>query len=209
MEGPSATEPLRWRCRCGAVEGVLRRRSDDRSFHAICHCVDCQAFQHALGRAESVLDAHGGTEIVGVTPAAFELLRGRDRVAALRLTSRGLLRWYTRCCDTPIANTAPSCRVAHVGMIAAPITDANGPRALEALFGPVTDRIFCDRAVDGPVPGATRALRMAPGMVASIGARLLRGEHRRSAFFDARGEPLSAPRVLAADERDALAPYRR
>ena len=61
-------------------------------------------FAHFLERAEDVLDGYGGTEVLQLSQGRLRLERGSDRLACLRLTPRGLLRWYAGCCDTPIGN---------------------------------------------------------------------------------------------------------
>jgi len=71
---------------------------------AVCYCDDRQAFLHHLGRAD-LLDAHGGTDIVQVAPARLSFVQGQERVVGLRLTSRGLYRWYANCCRAPLGNT--------------------------------------------------------------------------------------------------------
>lgn len=210
------TEPtehtLAWRCRCGSVTGSLHHRPYiDRHFHAICHCRDCQAFPHLLGCAEQVLDANGGTAILGVSPAAFRIDTGHDELAVIRLSEKGLLRWHTRCCDTPIGHTASSRSLPHLGIIAATVAHANGQAALEAVYGPVRERIYGRSAPGGSAPGAHPRvpLSMLPSMLAMFAGRVRRGEHKRSALFDDAGEPIVIPRVLGDDERAALAPYRR
>jgi hypothetical protein len=64
------------RCSCGRVRGIARDVAPSTINHCSCYCDDCQAFAHFLGRADAILDAHGGTEIaqmwlpfVGVTKA--------------------------------------------------------------------------------------------------------------------------------------------
>src|SRR5690606_13485820 len=59
---------------------------------------------HHLGRAD-LLDAHGGTDIVQVAPASLTFDRGTERIACVRLSPKGLHRWYATCCKTPVGNT--------------------------------------------------------------------------------------------------------
>src|SRR5262245_25612243 len=98
-------DDLAIRCDCGAVRGVARGVSGERGNRVVCYCDDCQSFAHVLERSEDTLDAHGGTEIFQMSPAQLEFTAGADRLACLRLTPKGLLRWYASCCRTPIGNT--------------------------------------------------------------------------------------------------------
>src|ERR1700722_1625740 len=91
-------------CRCGEVQGVVRNASPQNVNRVVCYCDDCQAFLHRLGRTD-LLNARGGTDIVQVVPASLAFVRGQDRIKGLRLTPKGIHRWYASCCNTPVGNT--------------------------------------------------------------------------------------------------------
>ena len=59
------------RCFCGKLQGIAHDVSPDVGNHVACYCDDCQSFQHALGQAERVLDANGGTDIYQMSPKTF------------------------------------------------------------------------------------------------------------------------------------------
>jgi hypothetical protein len=190
-------------CACGAVHWVAREVSASRGNHVLCYCDDCQAFAHALGSAERVLDANGGSEIFQISPARIEFSAGREQLACLRLRPNGLVRWHTRCCRTPVGNTLASRQVPFVGLVLCRARSEPERRAREAALGPVRGAFNAKFAVGDrsqlaayervPVPLFARLLRI------MVGARL-RGEHARSPFFSAAGEPVSPPHVLSADE---------
>ena len=189
------------RCSCGALRGTARSVSGDRGNRVICYCDDCQAFAHFLERAEETLDRHGGTDIFQMSPARLEITAGADRLACMRLTPSGLLRWYAGCCRTPIGNTLASRQVPFVGLVLACVD----PTSREAL-GPIRAHLNARFAkgrlehASNRVPAAIllRLLRI------SLAARL-RGDHRRSPFFDhTTGAPVAPPRVLTADELAAI-----
>jgi len=92
------------RCKCGHVRGVAINVSPSTGFRFFCYCKDCQTFAHFLGRAD-VLNPAGGTDIFQMPPARIQLTEGTDALRCLRLSDK-VLRWYTDCCRTPIANTA-------------------------------------------------------------------------------------------------------
>lgn len=201
------TADLPVRCRCGRVRGAVRGLSGSRGNRVVCYCDDCQVFAHFLGRAEEILDAHGGTEVFQTSPARLELPTGKEALACVRLTPKGILRWYAGCCCTPIANTLPTRRIPYVSLIHSCLDAGTGSR--DAALGPVRGRVqarFASRRPAGPdvydgVPVAM--LLRAGGAVLAAG---LRGDHRRSPLFDqSTGHPIAAPRVLAEHE---LAAYR-
>jgi Family of unknown function (DUF6151) len=116
--GIHAARPL-WdlplRCWCGHVSGVASRVSPSTGFRFVCYCYDCQAFARFLDRPD-VLDSAGGTDIFQMPPGRVKLTAGTDAVRCLSL-SRKVLRWYTDCCRTPIANTAAGPRFPVVALI--------------------------------------------------------------------------------------------
>jgi len=194
-------EDVALRCRCGTVRGVARAVSPRTVNHCFCYCDDCQAFAHFLGRADDLLDAYGGTEVVQMSQASFALTAGVESLAAMRLTEKGLMRWYASCCNTPIGNTLPTPAIPFIGLIRAFID------APQAALGPIRGRAFAQNAKGGraavPQDGSSdfaMLVRMLPKL---LGWRL-RGDHKRSPLFDAANRPLVEPRVLDAAEREEL-----
>jgi hypothetical protein len=72
------------RCKCGAVRGRFTDYRRDRSNRVTCYCDDCQAFARWLGRPD-VLDAHGGSDIVQVAPAALTYDTGAEHLRCMQL----------------------------------------------------------------------------------------------------------------------------
>jgi Family of unknown function (DUF6151) len=62
-----------------------------------------------------ILDVHGATDVIQTSPAQLTLTQGQEFLACMRLTEKGLLRWYAACCSTPIGNTLPNYRMSFVG----------------------------------------------------------------------------------------------
>lgn len=185
-------------CRCGKFQGhVLPGRLHNR---LRCYCVDCQAFARHFPPEVAVLDPDGGSEIVQVSQARVVLTQGADQLAAIRLSETGLLRWYARCCHTPLCNTADHPGSSLVGLIHTCLS----PVRLDQDFGPYVARVNTQGART-PAPLAGNGL---PGVLARyvgivLGDRLAR-RSGRSPFFTADGQPVVPPRVLSADERAAL-----
>ena len=197
-----AARDLSLQCRCGAVRAVAQGVTPDVGNHCVCFCNDCQAFAKFLGRASDVLDAHGGTDIFQLSQARVRFTHGVDRVACVRLSPKGLARWYASCCNTPIGNTLATPAVPFVGVIRAfvsePASDALGPIRSRAYRPSATgDKATIPRDIQ---PQWRMLLRM-------MGLFLrwrLRGDHKHSPFFDPSGAPLKKPRTLTGTERAAL-----
>jgi hypothetical protein len=188
-------------CRCGTLKGhVSRSHGVNR---CVCYCRDCQAFAHFLGRADEILDASGGTDVIQTRAANVEFTEGTEALACMRLTPNGMLRWYSACCNTPLGNTVADPKVSFVGLIHSCLGGA-GP-TLEASFGPVQAYVNTQSAKGGgksnPLALIGVILRVA-GMVAR--ARV-DGSYKRSPFFAAdTGAPIVAPKVLSSVEREKL-----
>jgi hypothetical protein len=120
-------------CRCGVVQGTVSR--PEIANRMVCYCRDCQAFAHFLGRAADILDEDGGSDVVQTPPANVVFTAGVDSLACMRLTERGLLRWYASCCNTPIGNTPPDFRMSFVGLVSTCLQSPT--RSIEDSFGPV------------------------------------------------------------------------
>ena len=188
------------RCRCGEVEGRVANATPEAVNRVVCYCADCQAYAHHLGRAD-LLDAHGGSDVVQVAPASLSFTRGADRIAALRLTPKGLYRWHASCCKTPLGNTVGPA-IPFVGIV----VQAFG--ASGDVFGPPIGGIYGKFAVGEPPPGSTSPnLRLLGRALRKVGGWKVRGQTWPHPFFD---RETRAPRypvhVLSTDEREALRP---
>lgn len=199
-------EDVPLRCRCGHTRGVAIDVSPSSGFRFVCYCRDCQAFARFLRRPD-VLDHAGGTDIFQMPPARVKLTAGMDAVRSLRLSDKGVLRWYTACCMTPIANTAASPRVPLIGVIHGFMDHQANGRCRDVVLGPLLCRLH-ERSAVGPLP----PLAPAPpsfGLFVRRASKMLdwwvRGLARPSPFFDdSTNLPRSAPRVLTESERAAL-----
>ena len=161
----------------------------------VCYCDDCQAFAHFLERAEDVLDANGGTDLYQMSPTRLEITDGGENLACVRLTPKGILRWYADCCKTPIGNTLPTNRIPFVSLFHA-CMDLKG-RSLDAVLGPVRAGVHGRYALGRPI--AFRVYdRVSLVILSRVFGKLLiwrlRGEHKRSPFFDwISGRPVRTP----------------
>ena len=204
----SPADELPFDCRCGQVAGRLRGVSPVAAHRAVCYCESCQAFPRLIDSADDVLDANGGTELLHISSAHLEITRGAEQLACLRITSRGPLRWYARCCSTPIANCAAQASLPFLGLIVPAGRAGDRREACARLLGPVRFRVQAQDAV-----GDVSHLGARKGFGLPILWRLarltlgawLRGEHARSPFFDpASRQPIAEPRMISAEERERV-----
>jgi hypothetical protein len=189
------------RCRCGEVRGRVKNAAPGTVNRVVCYCDDCQAFAHYLGRAD-LLDAHGGTDVVQVAPGSLAFERGVDRVVGVRLTPKGLYRWYASCCKTPLGNTVGPA-IPFVGIVAQAF-DADADEVLGKPVGAIFGRYAVGTAPEGStswnVALYARAIRMVLGW-------RLGGRAWPNPFFDRTTRAPSRPlTTLSPDEREALRP---
>jgi hypothetical protein len=181
---------------------VLRSVDPSTGNRCVCYCDDCQSFAFYLGRADSILDDRGGTDIFQTSPARLEIIAGRENLACVRLRpGSNVIRWYASCCRTPIGNTPAEHRVPFVGVIHACMDVAATGSAADDVLGPIRARFFRRFARGGEAGLAGgRTLVAILRLVRMVLRARLRGDRRRSIFFQLDGEPKVAPHVLSAVE---------
>jgi hypothetical protein len=192
------------RCRCGEVRGRVSDASPRTVNHVVCYCDDCQAYAHHLGRAD-LLDAHGGTDIIQCAPASLAFDRGDARIVGLRLSPKGLYRWYASCCNTPLGNTLGPA-FPFVGIVAQAF--AHDGQQPDAVFGAPVGRILGRFAIGTPPEGSTRLnLRLLVRALRLVLGWRLRGKTWPHPFFDRATRAPSHPlTVVSRAEREALRP---
>ena len=179
--------------------------SPSAGFRFICYCEDCQAFARFLGRAD-MLDHSGGTDIFQMPPARVKLTHGTDAMRCLRLSDK-VLRWYTDCCRTPIANTAADSRFPLTGVIHSFMDHEAEGRSRDESLGPPLCRLF-ERSAHGPLPPNAPpppSLGVFTRRMSKLFSWWLSGLAHPTPFFDQGTKaPRCVPRVLAPSERAAL-----
>jgi len=190
-------------CECGAFRAQLQNFPRNTPGRLACYCDDCQIFAHRLNRAD-LLDSAGGTEVVPVYPAEIKIVAGRDVLKCLRLSPKGLYRWYAGCCNTPITNVSPGFPWA--GLVHRVFT-VKDPGYLERTFGAVRSRIM-GRYARGTPPAGTAQKIDVKGFVTVLPfilKGLVTGKAKRSPFFAEDGRtPIVSPTVLSLEEKNAL-----
>ena len=194
------TTDLSIECNCGAFRGLARGISPQVGIRVVCYCDDCQAFANHLGAGDTTLDSHGGTDIFQMSPAVLNIEQGLDNLACLRLTPRGPLRWYTKCCRTPIGNTPPTHQLPFVGLIHSCVNVEE--QSLDQMLGPVSARIMV-RYAKGDITtldntSAGFSLSHLARMVWKLLLWRVHRDHKHSPFFDAdTGAPIASPLLLS------------
>ncbi len=185
-------------CHCGSFQAVINDAGPRHSNHGMCYCVDCQAFARHLSAFGKTTDASGGTEVYQIDPSHVQLLAGQHHLALLRLSPKGLFRWYASCCNTPLFNTMASPKIPFVGVIAANMEAPDG------ALGPLNFRYKVDQAT-GPVEGSQGSmLAFIARSVKNIGAARLSGRWKKTPLFDLTTlQPIAEPRVLTLAEKQA------
>jgi hypothetical protein len=189
-------------CRCGTVRGGVSEASSRTVNRVICYCDDCQAFAHYLGRPE-LLDPHGGSDIVQLAPASLSIHDGQERIVGVRLTSKGLFRWYANCCHTPVGNTV-SPAIPFVGVM----TEAfeTGGQLPDQLFGRPVGAIKGEYAIGEPPPGSKGiGLPLMARSIAKVLGWRLAGRSWPHPFFDqSTRKPIYPVASLSLEQREAL-----
>jgi hypothetical protein len=184
-------------CECGKFRAQLTQFPKNTPGRLKCYCDDCQAYLHYLNRAD-LLDENGGTEVIPAYPADINLLAGKEHVNCMRLSSMGMFRFYTTCCNTPIANTDPKRPWAGIHRR---MYTAKDPNELDKALGPVKSSIMGKYAKGTPPAGTPQKFDInGMGIVLPYLLKgVLLGKSKRSPFFE-NGNALSTPKVLSSNE---------
>jgi hypothetical protein len=146
-----------------------------------------------------------------MTPSQVTLTEGKEHLRCVRLSPKGLMRWFAGCCQTPVGNTLASPKVPFVGLVHTFTDHAGDGRSRDAVLGPVRLHMMGRFARGGLPPHAHPSAP--PGFLLRtariLGVAWLRGQARPSPFFDASGAPVVTPQVLTMAERDRFRPDTR
>lgn len=183
-------------CTCGTVQGVATNITPENGNRVICCCDDCQSFARFLEREKDILDDFGGTDIFQTSQSQIKICHGNDQLRCIRLKPKGLVRWYTDCCKTPIGNTV-SLSMPFVGVIHNFMRhdvqrehDLGQPRAYVQTLHAQGTPTYPQKSKKYPIGITLRIIRL------MIGWRLS-GKNKPSVFFDNEGRPVVKPRVLS------------
>ncbi|MBQ4811707.1 hypothetical protein J8M20_10185 [Pseudoalteromonas luteoviolacea] len=188
------TQYLDIRCDCGALQGRVACGAHFFQNRVMCYCDDCQAFVNHLGH-ESSLNQYGGTDVYQVSASQVSIVSGHEHLKCLKVTPKGVHRWYASCCNAPIGNTiGPQWPL--VGFISSVIV-----QDLDSIVGPIKGSVFCQFA-NQPVPKEVKGRWSHKRIVATMVIKLLvwriLGKAQPNPFYKA-GKAVSKPHCLASD----------
>lgn len=184
------------KCTCGAVRGVAKNITQTNGIRIVCCCDDCQSFAHYLERADDILDEFGGTDISQTSQSQIEIEQGAEHLRCVKLKKKGLVRWYTECCKTPIGNTMNG-SMPFIGVIHS-FMDDEGRR--DNNLGAVQAYVMNKHALKPPTH-KNSAEKFPLGITLKVIKKMavwkLRGMHKPSPFFSEDGRAVSKPSKLS------------
>jgi len=180
-------------CSCGAVQGITKSVDADLGTRIACCCDDCQRFAEHLDNADTVLDEYGGTDIFQMPISYVTISQGKQHIACVRLSSKGLHRWYAKCCNTPIGNTlGPG--GAFIGLIHSFMHNAGTrDRDLGISRGYIQTK-FATK--DVPSEQIASPLGTILRSLLKLLVWKIEGFSKPSSFFTESGEPITQPTIL-------------
>lgn len=172
---------MEWTCRCGSFAAEVDTHNGIR---AVCYCSSCREFAKRCD-AEHSLDEAGGSDLYQVAPEAVSFERGADNLTWLRLTQNGPLRWYTTCCNTPVAST--------LATPAIPFTTLQTHRFSEPNTLPdVSVRVFRRDATARTPDGGKGVMALYLNFAGRALRSRISGGWRRNPFFNDAGKPIAS-----------------
>jgi hypothetical protein len=182
-------------CACGKAQLLATNVTPQNGTRIICYCKDCQAFAHFLERSDTVLDAWGGSEIFQMPLAYVQVTQGIKELRCMRLSEKGLYRWFTGCCNTPIGNTMGA-NMPFIGLIHSALEDTS---VRDANLGPIRGYVQVNSA-SAKLAGKENQADVPLPLLLRIFSKLLvwklKGLNKPSSFFDSEGQPVVVPFIL-------------
>lgn len=184
-----SSETLGFACKCGELRGEIIDVTPAAYTNIVCHCADCRSAYTHLGLADP--------EKVGIlqtTQDRIKITQGGEYLRLFRLSDKGALRWYAKCCDTPLFYTPLKARAVHVGVNTDRLDKPESlGKVMATSFVPSRNGKRSHSGVG----------RMMTRMVTRIAAKNLNGDWRNSPFFDDEGAPAATANVLTREQRAA------
>ena len=145
-------------------------------------------------------------DVFQLLPAQVRITAGHEHVRCVRLSEKGLMRWYAGCCKTPIGNTLASPRGPFIGIPHTFWDHASDGRSRDEALGPILSRTQA-RYGKPPLPPDSHP-RGPLWLITRFGWQLLRGlftgGYKPSPVFDASGKPIVEPTIVSPDDRERL-----
>jgi hypothetical protein len=183
-------------CQCGTIKGWVN--DTESANRVVCYCRDCQAFARFLGQESETLDAQGGSDVVQTLPKNVTFTQGSEALACMRLSAKGMVRWYASCCKTPIGNTLENYKISFIGLLHNCLEAAEHP--LQNSFGAVRTYANPHGAIGVPKPRPKGMGRTIWWFARTILKARVNGDYRQTPFFKD-GRPVAIPHVITSAAR--------
>ena len=125
------------------------------------------------------------------------LTSGIQNLACMSLSGKGVLRWYAKCCDTPIANTPRDWRLPYVGLIHSCLK-----KPLESSFPRVQMYVNTKSAKGKPPSMRWSQITTLLGFMPKLLFARVAGTYEHTPFFSSSGAPIVEVKVLSRAERE-------
>jgi hypothetical protein len=188
------------KCRCGKFQAELRNIKNGT--RAICYCKDCQIYAYFLKSTDDILNEFRGTEVIAVRPQQISFKSGQEELSCVSLTKFGSLRWFSRCCSTPICNMSRKVDTSHISIIHSCLDQQDITNA----FGNKSLHVKRSSAIGTPPENKTVYFLVSTLYYCAsvVLTRLLLG-HRHNPFIDPNTEmPIVSPVTLTINELSEL-----
>lgn len=174
-------------CVCGATAIELRDVSPATVTRVSCACDGCRGFAERMDKHD-LLDRYGATHKFQISPAQARLVRGRERLTGMQQTKGGAMRWYARCCDTPMILTLEQ---RGVPFAAFDVERVGLPEAeRDAVLGPILARVNHRIPRGDPKPDGMGAVPLAR-LLGTLAPRMIgwwwRGDAKKALVTDEEG----------------------
>ena len=129
------------------------------------------------------------------------------RLAAIRLSDKGMVRWYASCCGTPMGNTMANPKMSFIGLVHTCLDQGR----MDEDFGTNVAVVNTDTALGNPKPKQRGLLGVVARFLWIVVASRISGRYRKSPLFNGSGLPQVAPKILPAEElanlKSAISPF--
>ncbi len=180
-------------CRCGTFQGYVSVEGIQTATRVTCFCADCRAAELYLSQPDP---RPNGVDLLHITPDSLTVTQGHEQLQVMRLSPKGLMRWHTSCCNTPVASTLakPGLPVCALRLSVCTAPD---------MLGPVRTRSFVPQP-NGP-PRTIGALTFVVALFSRMMSARLSGRWKTNPFFDVENaRPVRTPTVISKAERAQL-----
>ena len=170
-----------WTCRCGAFTATFPAA---KTLPLACHCTFCRRFVTDMVATET-MDAAGGIRYLHITQDQIIITKGREHLGLVTYSSKGALRWYATCCNTPFCNTLRNWRL--------PYTTITAHWVRPEQTGPVGYAAFQKSAISTPMLTSQAPIATMAKVLARTCWGRIRGAYKNTPFFDVGGQPVAQP----------------